>query len=87
MSFKLLQFSPQTSTRIVRVKALPVRWTSLDPSPGPDGFLNSLLEDEQEHGKSGSLINWGPTLGLILSIAVSGGFWAGVGLVVSRLAR
>lgn len=84
MTFKLLQFSPQASTRMMRVSA---RWMELDGSIGASGFLSSWLGDDNEPEKPQRRINWGAIAGLAISFVVSGGFWAGVGLLVSRALR
>ncbi len=65
---------------------LPVRWMGLDGCLGGNGFLSSWLEeDDVDVEQSGRRINWGAVAGLALSLVISGGFWAGVGFVASRL--
>ncbi len=81
MSFKLLQFPPQASTRTMHV---PVRWMGLDSSLGGSGFLGSWLGDDNDSDQRRQRINWGAIAGLALSFAISGGFWAGVGLLIAR---
>lgn len=79
MSYRLVQFPPQASTRSMR---LPVRWMGLD------GFLSSWLEeDDVVFEPSHRQIDWGVVTGLTLSLVISGMFWAGVGLLVSRFIR
>ena len=82
MSFKLLQFPPQASTRSMRV---PVRWMGLDGCLGGNGFLSSWLDDDRDPGALRRHINWGAIAGLTVSFVLSGGFWAGVGVLISRI--
>jgi hypothetical protein len=84
MSYKLLQFPPQASTRTMRV---PVRWMCLDSGLGRSGFLSSWLGDDNGLDERRRPINWGAIAGLALSFAVSGGFWAGVGLLIARTVK
>lgn len=81
MSFKLLQFPPQASTRAMRI---PVRWMRLDSGLGGSGFLGSWLGDDNDSDQRRRRINWGAIAGLALSLVISGGFWAGVGLLIAR---
>ena len=81
MSFKLVNFPPQASTRAMRV---PVRWICLDSGLGGSRFLSSWLGDDNDPDQPGMRINWGAVAGLTLSFAISGGFWAGVGLLIVR---
>jgi hypothetical protein len=85
MSFKLLQFSPQTSTRTIRIQAMPDRWTNGYTHPCDMGLGGSWRGDfeSSERGKSG--MNWGAISGLAISLAVSCGFWAGMGYLISRI--
>ena len=84
MSFRLLQFPPQASTRSMR---LPMRWMGLDGSLRTSGFLSSWLEDDDFDLADARQVNWGALGGLALSLALSGAFWAGVGILVSHLVR
>jgi len=84
MSFKLLQFPPQASTRSMRV---PVRWIELDECMGADGFLSSWLGDDKDPVNSRAHINWGAVTGLAISLVIGGGFWAVLGLMVARLLK
>ena len=83
MSFKLLQFPPQESTRA----SVPMRWMGLDSGLGRNGFLGSWLGDDNDSDQPRRRMNWGAIAGLALSFAISGGFWAGVGVVVSRVLK
>ena len=84
MSFKLLQFPPQASTRVMHV---PVRWMGLDSGLGGSGFLSLWLGDDNDLDQPRRRINWGAIAGLALSFVISGGFWAGVGLLVARTVK
>ena len=81
MSFKLLQFPPQVSTRSMRV---PLRWMTLDGCMGANGFLGSWLDDEHDPDQGQRHLNWGAIAGLAISFVISGGFWAVVGVLVAR---
>lgn len=86
MSFKLLQFSPQTSTRAIRMRMIPERWTEGYEYSRGVRFLPAWMEDEG--GASAKRhINWGAVSGLALSFVISGSFWIGVGLLVARLVK
>ena len=86
MSFKLLQFSPETSTRAVRMRMIPERWTEGYEYSRGVRFLPAWMEDEG--GVSGKRhVNWGAISGLALSLVISGSFWAGVGLIIARIAK
>lgn len=87
MSFKLLQFSPEASTR-VRMHTVPERWTtSYEYSRGVN--LTHIWADD--HGsmwdEEKRRPNWGAISGLALSIAIGGGFWLGLGMLVARALR
>ena len=84
VSFKLLQFPPQTSTRTMRV---PMRWVGLDGSMGGSGFLSSWLGDDNDSDPQQPGVNWGAIAGLTIAFMISGGFWAGVGVLVARALR
>ena len=47
MSFKLLQFSPQESTRVIRMQAIPEQWSGPAACSSEIGFLKLFVEDEQ----------------------------------------
>lgn len=88
MTFRLLQFSPQASTR-VRMRMIPERWIrGYEYSQGAT-FLPSWMEvDPDPQDAAGQRrINWGAISGLALCLAVSGGFWLGLGLLVVRALR
>jgi hypothetical protein len=86
MSFKLLQFSPQTSTRAVRMRMIPERWTEGYEYSRGVRFLPVWMEDETDAtGKRH--INWRALSGLVLSLVISGSFWVGIGLLVARMVK
>jgi hypothetical protein len=84
MSFRLVNFPAQASTREMRV---PMRWISLDRGLGGNGFLSSWLGDGNDFDHPNRRVNWGVVAGLALSFAISGGLWAGVGVLVERTLR
>lgn len=88
MSFKLLQFSPQTSTRAVRLRDIPERWTDgYEHSQGVK-FLPAWLDDDSAPASTGKRrTNWRAISGMALSLVISGGFWAGVGLLIARIVK
>jgi hypothetical protein len=86
MSFKLLQFSPQTSTRAVRMRMIPERWTEGYEYSRGVGFLPAWMEDDSNASRKRQ-INWGALSGLALSFVISGSFWVGVGLLVARIVK
>ena len=80
------EFSPRASTRIFRLRfAIQDPW---NPQGSTDnGFLRSWFEDNYglDEDRPPCRINWRAISGLGLSIAVSAGFWAGVGLMAARI--
>ena len=84
MSFKLLKFPPQASTRSMRV---PLRWMELDKCVGGYQFLSSWLGDDRDSDQPRQRLNWGVLAGVAISFVVGGGFWAGVGLLIARSVR
>ncbi|MGC2447257.1 MAG: hypothetical protein WA477_06390 [Candidatus Sulfotelmatobacter sp.] len=88
MSFKLLQFSPLESTRAIRMKDIPERWTEGYEYSRGVRFLPAWLEDDTDFAEgTGRHIKWAAISGLALSVAISGGFWVGLGLLIARLVR
>lgn len=88
MSFKLLQFSPETSTRAIHMRATPDRWTSGYAYSRDTGFVRSWLEDDSEPSDGNKRgMNWGAISGLIISLAISGSFWMGVGYLIARMVK
>jgi hypothetical protein len=81
MNFKL-QPSPISGTRGSRVKT----WRA--PAKASDAklfHLRLVYHSDLETIRSHNRINWSTILGLALATAVSGCFWAGVGLVVAHI--
>ena len=83
MSFRQLQLSPQVSTRIIRMRAIPESWCSPSVYSREMDFLKSWFEHD-ESGSQGRT-NWGAISGLALSVVVSASFWLGIALVVERV--
>ena len=75
MSYKRLQLSPLSSTRVIR------------PSTPSTGFVQSWYESSSSRTENPTprSINWGAIVGLALSVAVSVGFWGGVVWIVARM--
>ncbi len=103
MSSKVLQLSPQSSTRILRKKiAAQPSWI---PAPAPSldmsldlsldiGFLRSWFESEPDLAEAdlakrsaGPPVNWGAISGMALSVAFSLICWAGAIWIVERVWR
>jgi hypothetical protein len=84
VSFKLLQFPQQTSTRSARA---PVRWMDLDGPTGANRFLSSWLGDDNDSDEPKGRLNWGALAGLAISFVIGGGFWAGVGVLIARAVK
>ena len=84
MSFRLLNFPPQASTRTMRV---PMRWIGLDSDLAGRGFLGSWLDGDNDPDRPQRHVNWGAVAGLALSLVISGGFLTGVGILVERTLR
>ena len=88
MGGKVLQLSPQTSTRLTRSRTTVHDSRSAQSVASLDlGFLPSWFESDSASHKGRRRINWGAISGLAISIVVSGGVWAGVLWMVSRLLR
>ena len=84
MSARLLQYSDEQSTHAIHVQSLPVQWTELDPCMGGSGLLSSWLEDGRDQVLS-QRINWRSIGGMALALAMGAAFWAGLGLLISRI--
>ena len=84
MSYKLSQLSPHASTRIIRMRP-----PNQDPwstrASRDSGYLQSWSSDFYLDEGWARRTNWAALLGLGLSLAVSAGFWAGVGWLVAHL--
>lgn len=84
MSFRLLQFSPQGSSRVIRMRPIPEQWSSGMYST-ESGFVRAWLEHDETGIKTQT--NWGAISGLALSAVISAGFWTGVALLIERVWR
>jgi hypothetical protein len=101
MSSKILQLSPQASTRIPRRKiaaqdlaqeswcAAPSPSHNISPeSPLDVGFLRSWFESDPDPGVTSLRPdNWSAISGLALAVTVSASCWAGAAWIVTRLWR
>jgi len=90
MSYRVLQLSPQSSTRFTRRRiAVQDSWRTPSINGLDIGSLESWFEYDSELGESNAdgHTNWGVISGLALSIAFSASFWAGVAWVVGRVWR
>lgn len=85
MSFRLMQFPPQSIGRVIRMKAIREPWSGPSMySPGA-GFLQSFIEDDENVAPKRT--NWGAISGLALSVIVSAGFWTGLAVLIQRVWR
>jgi hypothetical protein len=86
MSYRVLQLSPQSSTRTNRRRILE-SWKAPSTNVLDMGFLPSWFEydPELDEGSADARTNWGAISGLALSIAFSATFWVGVAWVVGRV--
>jgi hypothetical protein len=90
MSYRISQLSPQTSTRGSGIRVL----VNHEGNSRLDGlrnmqFLRSWFEYDSQaiRAKRGKHLNWNAVWGLGIMVGVSAGFWSGVALVLSRMAR
>ena len=83
MSSKLLQFSPQASTRVLRLRAIPERWSGSFPSSTDVAALDSWSEYEVSDPRK--RLNWGAISGLALSVTFSAAFWIGLAVLIERV--
>jgi hypothetical protein len=51
-----------------------------------NGFLSSWLGDDNDSDEPRRM-NWGALAGLAISLVISGGFWAGVGVLIARAVK
>ena len=85
MSANLRQSPPEACTRVVQFEAVPVQWTRLDPCVGSGVGSSWIQQDESEQSGVRPHINWNAISSMAISFAISAGFWAGVGLLISRV--
>ena len=79
---KLLPFSPRTSNRVLRMRAIPGAWLGSQFATHQPDFVDVWLEPDEAIQQQ---INWGAISGLALALLVSGGFWAGLALLIQRV--
>jgi hypothetical protein len=79
-------FSQAGTGSTARLASACLPWRAPAGSLRDIHFLRSWIELDAQKSPTGSgrRINWGKVLGLMLVVAVSGGFWTGVGLLVVR---
>jgi len=100
MSSKILQLSPQASTRTRRKIAVQDCWCAAPARPleisldlpldlSLDiGFLRAWFESESDPGQNSThRVNWGAISGMALSVSFSVICWAGVAWIVTRVWR
>ncbi|MGA2099720.1 MAG: hypothetical protein ABSG34_01395 [Candidatus Sulfotelmatobacter sp.] len=85
MSFRLMQFPPQSIGRVIRMKAIREPWSGPSVYSHGGGFLQSWIEDEDSDTTKRT--NWGAISGLALSVVISAGFWTGLALLIQRVWR
>ena len=86
MSFRVLQLSPQASTRFTRRKVVIQQpWSAPSNSPMEEGFLQTWFESDGDLDDRAT--NWGAVYGLALSVALSASFWVAVAWIVGRVSR
>lgn len=82
MSYKVLQLSPQASTRsassAIAIKSVAI----MGPWDDPWGVT---VEDPVPNAVEGSSINWGAVSGLAISVGLCATFWAGIAIIVARI--
>lgn len=89
LSFRILQFPGEGTTRVLRMRALPEHWSTPSGYSPEIGFLQAWFEDDSPRSgnQSQDRINWGAVSGLALSVLLSVSFWTGVGVLIARLVR
>ena len=85
MSYRLSQLSPQVSTHGTNLRIIRSRC-----SASPESFREAQsgrpwLEYEYEELTGGSRrLNWNAVFGLAFTVALSGAFWTGLGLIAAH---
>jgi hypothetical protein len=90
MSYRILQLSPQASTRFgSRRNTVRGPWNERSTPALDLGFVDSWFERDSDLDGSfgGRQTNWGAISGLALSVAASACFWAGVAWMIGRVWR
>ena len=85
MSLRIVRFSPEGSTRVLRPKMVPVRWTTSSASPST-GFVQAWFESDTDSDE-GRSPNWGAISGMALALGISASFWIGAILLIERLLK
>jgi hypothetical protein len=89
MSYKS-QLFPLSSTRETPLRQrISQAWGSTPSNLQDMKFLRSwfVYDSELENNRTHGRVNWNMVLGLVLAIAVSAGFWTGVGLLIAHAWR
>ena len=87
MSFRVLQFPAEGTTRVHRMRVIPERWSTPSGYSPEISFFQSWFEDDSSPDGRNQGINWGAISGLALSVVVSASFWAGLGVLIARFVR
>ena len=88
MEFKVLQFPPEGSSRVVRMTTVPKQWSTSAGYAPEMGFFESWMEtDSIPDAREVPTVNWGAIYGLAISVAISATFWIGAILLVERLLK
>ena len=85
MSFRLMQFPPQSSARVIRMLAIREPWSGPSMYSAKAGFLQSWTDHEENDRRDRTKL--GAISGLALSLVVSAGFWTGLAVLVERILR
>ena len=82
MNIRMLQFSPQASTRTIRMTVIPEPWSAPSKYSSDLSFLTAWFKSED--AMLDRSINWGAVSGLAISVALSAAFWTGLAIIVER---
>ena len=86
MSYKVLKLSPAAGSNGIQTR-IAIQ-SSLDTQSGfsDTRFLRSWLvyDSELEDGRPAGRVNWNVALGLLLVLATSAVFWAGIGFLIAQ---
>jgi hypothetical protein len=85
VSFRILQFPAEGTSRVLRMRAIPEHWSTPSGFSPEIGFFQSWFQDDSRiEGQNIGSVNWGAVAGLALSVVVSASFWAGMGVLIAR---
>lgn len=88
MEVKVLQFPPEGSSRVVRMRTVPKQWSTSAGYAPAMGFFESWMErDTVPDSFEAPTLNWAAIYGLAISVAISASFWIGAVLLVERLLK